>query len=102
MRPYNFNKQWQGNAFGLYDMHGNVSEWCADQWYNNYKGAPTDRSAWILHDNDNHDRVLRRGGSWNDIPYYCRSAYRIWVNPDIIFNTFGFRVVCVVSPGTLK
>jgi formylglycine-generating enzyme required for sulfatase activity len=51
------------NAFGLYDLHGNVWEWCQDTWHENYKGAPTNGSAWVS-ENDNDYRVLR-GGSWS-------------------------------------
>ncbi|MFH7026811.1 MAG: formylglycine-generating enzyme family protein [Heteroscytonema crispum UTEX LB 1556] len=54
------------NSFGLYDMCGNVLEWCLDKYHNNYEGAPTDGSAW-LNGNDNDYRLLR-GGSWNDKP----------------------------------
>ncbi|MDB9306882.1 formylglycine-generating enzyme family protein, partial [Nodularia spumigena CS-591/12] len=50
------------NAFGLYDMHGNLWEWCLDTWQSNYEGAPRDGSAWI--DNDNQSRRLLRCGSW--------------------------------------
>ncbi len=50
------------NAFGLFDMHGNVWEWCEDWWHNNYQGAPADGSAWKS-DGDGRTRVLR-GGSW--------------------------------------
>ncbi len=80
------------NAFGLYDMHGNVFEWCQDTWHDSYEGAPSDGSAWI--DNDNQSRILR-GGSWIDNPRYCRSAFR----PDsrLIDNRnyyIGFRIVC--------
>lgn len=83
------------NAFGLYDMHGNVWEWCYDHWHNDYKGAPTDGSAWIdiaRTENDNHFRLLR-GGSWFYFPRNCRSAYRNYGDPDYRLDLIGFRVV---------
>ena len=79
------------NAFGLYDMHGNVFEWCADYWHNTYDNAPTDGSAW-LSDNENNDRMLR-GGSWLVHPEYCRSAYRRNYYPDYRYDIVGLRVV---------
>ena len=88
------------NAFGLYDMHGNVWEWCLDDWHLNYNGAPTDGSAWLA-ENDNlyqaTGRAVLRGGSWILNPYYCRSAYRynyFWAERDLILLNIGFRVVC--------
>jgi formylglycine-generating enzyme required for sulfatase activity len=81
------------NAFGLYDMHGNIWEWCQDTWHDSYKGAPSDGSAWI--DNDNKIRTLR-GGSWYDLPGKCRSASRnlnFRVGRDLIHSNLGFRVV---------
>lgn len=82
------------NAFGLYDMHGNVWEWCYDHWHKNYKGAPNDGSAWIdnLNENDNKSRLLR-GGSWNDYAGYCRSACRNRFEPVSRDYDVGFRVV---------
>jgi formylglycine-generating enzyme required for sulfatase activity len=80
------------NAFGLYDMHGNVWEWCQDTWHSNYDGAPTDGSAWV---DDNNNSHLLRGGSWNSSPQNCRSACRYFnVNPDYHDLDVGFRVVC--------
>ena len=85
------------NAFGLYDMHGNVREWCQDTWLENYNDAPADGSAWV-DDGDDSNRVLR-GGSWDDIPRNCRSASRNfdWADRDYGLITVGFRVVCGVG-----
>ena len=79
------------NAFGLYDMHGNVWEWVADTCYKNYDGAPTDGSAWGSL-GDGKPRVLR-GGGWYYSPNDCRSAYRYWNPPDFRNYFFGLRVV---------
>jgi formylglycine-generating enzyme required for sulfatase activity len=80
------------NEFGLYDMHGNVWEWCQDDWHNNYEGAPTDGSAWIS-DDAKSDKLLR-GGSWPDNPENCRSASRGCYVAGFDDNDSGFRVVC--------
>lgn len=80
------------NAFGLYDMHGNVREWCLDHWHSSYEGAPTDGSAWHS-ENDSYSRV-RRGGSWSSDPGGCRSASRLSLTPDYRSDIIGFRVVC--------
>ena len=82
------------NAFGLHDMHGNVWEWCEDHWHENYKGVPTDGSAW-LSKNEDANRVLR-GGSWILDPWDCRSAARYGYDAGVRLNFFGFRVVCSV------
>jgi formylglycine-generating enzyme required for sulfatase activity len=82
------------NAFGLYDMHGNVWEWCQDHWHHNYHGAPIDGSAW-LSDDKNASRVLR-GGSWKHSPRDCRSASRLGLTPDGSNVNVGFRVVCEI------
>ena len=83
------------NAFGLYDMHGNVWEWCEDNWHDNYKGAPTDGSAWINKFNDQHR--LQRGGSWVNSLWGCRSAYRSYFDADLWYSLIGFRVVCAAA-----
>jgi formylglycine-generating enzyme required for sulfatase activity/tRNA A-37 threonylcarbamoyl transferase component Bud32 len=79
------------NAFGLYDMHGLVWEWCADPWHNNYNGAPADGAVWE-DGGDVHRRVLR-GGSWSFSAELCRSASRSWNESDGGLRMCGFRVV---------
>jgi formylglycine-generating enzyme required for sulfatase activity len=84
----------QPNAFGLYDMHGNVREWCEDWYHGNYVGAPTDGSAW-LSGGEQEYRVLR-GGSWYSLAVNLRSAIRYGNTPDLHGNDIGFRVVARV------
>ena len=81
------------NAFGLYDMHGNVLEWCEDDFHYDYKGAPDDGSAWVESDRKNTRRLLR-GGSWNSDPVFCRSANRDYGTRDNRGIIVGFRVSC--------
>ncbi len=91
------------NAFGLYDMHGNVWEWCFDDWHDNYEDAPTDGSSW-LYENNNLERKtckgVLRGGSWIDRPLKCRSASRnndVRAKRDNVnYISVSFRVVCVM------
>ena len=80
----------KANAWGLYDMHGNVWEWCAD-WRGDYPtGSVTDPAG----PNNGSDRVTR-GGCWINDGSYCRSACRLWITPDVRISYFGFRVAAV-------
>ena len=83
------------NAFGLYDMHGNVWEWVEDCWYS-YEGAPSDGSAWTS--GDCEARVLR-GGSWDSGPGGLRSANRLTLTPGTSGNFIGIRVARSLRPG---
>jgi formylglycine-generating enzyme required for sulfatase activity len=85
--------QFPPNIFGLYDMHGNVREWCQDSYHSSYEGAPTDGSAWIDPETRNFRRVLR-GGGWIYDPPICRSACRSYYDDlDNRYYNVGFRVV---------
>lgn len=91
--------QFPPNCFGLYDLHGNVWEWCQDVWHRNYEGAPTDGTAWMQGGNQSWQVI--RGGSWFNFPRDCRSAYRLSSLPVNRSNDIGFRVVCVAPRGLL-
>jgi formylglycine-generating enzyme required for sulfatase activity len=83
------------NPWGLYQVHGNVSEWTEDCWYDSYEGAPTDGSAWTC--SESSSRVLR-GGSWYDGPQKLRSADCEWSGADSRNNIRGFRLARTLAP----
>lgn len=78
------------NAFGLYDMHGNVYEWIADCYHPDYVGAPTDGSAWT---EPNCDTLRIRGNDWGEAPVFSRSGNRNDIDPQTRGDWIGFRVV---------
>ena len=86
------------NAFGLYDMHGNVWEWCQDSWHESYEKAPRDGSAWTSSNNNCYqDTAVLRGGSWDANPGSCRSASRYDFFRAYRNYLIGFRVVCAAG-----
>lgn len=95
------------NAWGLQDMHGNIWEWCLDNWHRNYQGLLVDGSAWLdsseseIDDLNQKDRVLR-GGSWSHPPRSSRSAFRFHSLPDLAFDDVGFRVACLPQGPSLN
>ena len=101
------------NGFGLYDMHGNVYEWCLDDWHDSYQDAPSDERPWFENQNHSHlwkdgqyglseilqqnNPKLLRGGSWVPYPRDCRSANRDRSSPAYRSYDLGFRVCCSVA-----
>ena len=79
----------EANAWGVYDMHGNVYEWVQDCYNNSYEGAPADGSAW---ESENCDTRILRGGSWLNYPRYLRSASRVGFTSGVRFINNGFRI----------
>lgn len=78
----------QANAFGLYDMSGNVWEWMEDNYHENYSGAPEDGSAWM-----NGSMHVLRGGSWGKDPKFARAAARFKFSANYRDFSYGFRLV---------
>ena len=86
---------YQPNAWGIYDMHGNVGEWCEDLYNDNYSNLPTDGTANLTIRGKLFGEDVRviRGGSWNSSDFAQRSAARIWNFPNDHFGNTGFRIV---------
>ena len=84
------------NAFGLYDIHGNASEWVEDPWRDNYIGAPSDGSAWV--EGGDPNRRVVRGGSWHTKPDLLTSAFRWGSFAESRSYLTGFRVARTLMP----
>ncbi len=82
----------EANNFQLYDMHGNVWEWCEDDYHKNYEDAPKDASSW--QQEESTEAKVLRGGSWFNHPRYCRSSFRYVIDLDFQVDSVGFRVAC--------
>ena len=80
----------QPNPWGLFNVHGNVWEWCEDVWHDSYEGAPSNESAWSK-GGEPHRRVVR-GGSWDNKPRYLRSANRYGIASGFRLRIVGFRL----------
>jgi eukaryotic-like serine/threonine-protein kinase len=86
------------NLFGLHDMHGNLWEWCLDEWVDSYNNAPVDGSArGDVNSREKDKQRLVRGGAWSTEAKHCRSAERLHGDASAIKSSFGLRVVAVAS-----
>lgn len=83
--------EYPANAFGLYDMHGQVCEWTEDVWHDNYHGAPDDGRPWVSEGKLGY-RVVR-GGAWDYLPRLLRSSWRDGVQQAVRRDNIGFRLV---------
>ncbi len=81
------------NAWGLFDIIGNVWEWCADRWHEDYTGAPCDGSPWPGAAHTVHRRFCVRGGAWDMDAFRCRSSYRSYDWEEVGTSRTGFRIV---------
>jgi formylglycine-generating enzyme required for sulfatase activity len=86
----------EANPWGLFNVHGNVLEWCEDVWHFNYTGAPNDGSPWLQ--GGDVDRRVVRGGSWGSFPQILRSAFRIRGISDDRGSSLGFRLARSLNP----
>jgi uncharacterized protein (TIGR02996 family) len=87
-------EQYPPNAWGLYDMHGNVLEWCQDAYREDYESLP---AVDPLHVGSQHSHRVTRGGCWYSNPHGCRSALRLSYEPSDRSKFFGLRVCCLLD-----
>ncbi|MDP7264461.1 MAG: formylglycine-generating enzyme family protein, partial [Candidatus Thermoplasmatota archaeon] len=80
----------RSNEWGLYDVHGNIWEWCQDNWHPNFNGAPADGRAWEGGGDVNR---VRRGGTWTHDPEHCETAHRNRNGAGYRYKYLGFRIV---------
>ena len=87
------------NKFGLYDMHGNVWEWCEDGWHESYAEKPESikQNGNTIWSSSNELRHILRGGFWFVNPSFCRSANRDWDGADVRYDFYGFRLALSIS-----
>jgi formylglycine-generating enzyme required for sulfatase activity len=108
-----FVDQFPSNRWGLLDAHGNVREWCLDDWNDGYADAPVNGQAWLSlspgrYDANKYDGILAktkkrlRGGDWGCYSLACRSASRDIESPDEASHRIGFRVVCLPQDSSLN
>ncbi|MBL9123551.1 MAG: formylglycine-generating enzyme family protein [Planctomycetaceae bacterium] len=86
------------NAWGLYDVHGYLAEWCADDWHDDYTGAPVEASAWL--GGGDAQRAPLRGGSWKDAAPALTSSHRRPADKDLRDDAVGLR--CVLAKISAK
>jgi formylglycine-generating enzyme required for sulfatase activity len=84
---------YQANQFGIHDLLGNVWEWVQDRYHSTYDGAPTDGLAWEV---GSDSRRVIRGGCWYYDARYIECSARLAINPDVKFNSVGFRIARTV------
>jgi formylglycine-generating enzyme required for sulfatase activity len=96
-RPSPVKRFQVANRLGLYDVHGNVYEWCEDDWHDSYEGAPEEGRAWLRENDNDYQYKVLRGGSWDSNSDNCRSALRDDDVRDDRVYVNGFRVVCEVG-----
>jgi formylglycine-generating enzyme required for sulfatase activity len=99
----NIGRTWEvgagpANDWGLFDVHGNVWEWVEDCWNGSYDGASFETSPLLQNNGGACTRRVVRGGSWDNLPRYLRSAYRNRNGTDFWYYTFGFRVARTLTP----
>jgi len=87
------------NAFGLFDICGNLWEWCEDSWHEEYSRGPTDGSAWV---DPAPSARIARGASWESQGAYCRSSNRAKFRPGLNDSSLGFRPACSLLKETVK